>query len=90
MKLSQRVKSISHLKANAPDMIRELTERREPVILTVNGEAKAVLQDIVSYDQTRETLALLKILALASKSVATGKIRPADQAFARLRRRLKR
>jgi hypothetical protein len=49
----------------------------------VNGEAKAVLQDIKSYDQTQETLALLKILALA------GKIPPADKAFARLRRRLK-
>jgi prevent-host-death family protein len=89
MKLSQRVKSISHLKANASDMIRQLTAQREPVVLTVNGEAKAVLQDIESYDQSQETLALLKVLALAGKSVATGKIRPADKAFARLRRRLK-
>ena len=90
MKLSQRVKSISHLKANAPDMIRDLAERREPVVLTVNGEAKAVLQDIASYDQTQETIALLKLLALAGKGVAAGKMRPAGKAFARLRRRLKR
>lgn len=90
MKLSHRVKSISHLKANAPDMIREMAERREPVVLTVNGEARAVLQDIESFDQTQETLALLKILALAGKSVAAGKVRSADKAFARLRRRLKR
>jgi prevent-host-death family protein len=67
MKLSQQVRSISHLKANAPELIRRLAERREPVVLTVNGEAKAVLQDIESYDQTQETLVLFKILALAGR-----------------------
>jgi prevent-host-death family protein len=89
MKLSNQVKPISKLKAQAPDVIRGVTEARTPVIITVNGEAKAVLQDIASYEETQESLALLKILALANKSLEAGKARPVRAAFARIRRRLK-
>lgn len=85
-----KVKPISQLRAQAPEVIRELGERREPVIITVHGKAKAVLQDIASYEQTQDTLALLKILALGNKSVEEGKVRPAREAFARIRRRVKR
>ncbi|MCH9020504.1 MAG: type II toxin-antitoxin system Phd/YefM family antitoxin [Proteobacteria bacterium] len=89
MKLSEQVKPISHLKAHAADVIRTLAERRNPVVITVHGEAKAVLQDIASYEQTQETLALLKMLALSTKSLEEGKVRPAGEAFADIRRRVK-
>lgn len=88
MKLSEQVKPISYLKAHAPEVIRGLAETQEPVIITLHGEAKAVLQDIASYEQTQETLALLKMLALTTKAVEQGKVRPADESFARLRSRL--
>jgi prevent-host-death family protein len=89
MKLSEQVKPISYLKAHAPEVIRGLAEHREPVVITLHGEAKAVLQDIASYEQTQETLALLKMLAMTGKSVTEGKVRPARQAFARVRERVK-
>ena len=89
MKLSEQVKPISYLKAHAPEVIRNLAERQEPVIITLHGEAKAVLQDIASYEETQETLALLKVLALTGKAVAEGKVEPVGQAFSRLRSRLK-
>jgi prevent-host-death family protein len=89
MKLSERVKPISYLKAHAPQMIRGLAQGREPVVITLRGVAKAVLQDIGSYEQTQETLALLKMLALTGKAVEQGKVRPAGQAFARVRARVK-
>lgn len=89
MKLSEQVKPISYLKAHAPEVIRSLAETREPVIITLHGEAKAVLQDIASYEQTQETLALLKMLALTTKAVEEGKVHPAGEAFTRLRNRLK-
>ena len=57
------------------------------MVITVNGEAKAVLQDIASYEETQEALALLKILALANKDVVAGKVRPLKAAFAQVRRR---
>ncbi len=89
MKLSEQVKPISYLKARAADVIRTLAEQRKPVVITVHGEAKAVLQDIASYEQTQETLALLKMLALSAKSLEEGKVRPAGEAFADIRRRVK-
>ena len=66
MRYSTQVKSISYLKANAAEMLQTLAELREPVLITQNGEAKAVLQDVASYEELQETLALLKLLALAS------------------------
>ena len=89
MKLAGRVKPISYLKAQAPEVIRGLSEDGEPVIITVRGEAQAVLQDIAQYEETEETLALLKALALTSESVAKGKVRPVREAFARIRARVK-
>lgn len=89
MKLSERIKPISYLKANAPEVIRGLAEERQPLVITVNGEAKAVLQDIASYDEMQEALALLKILALSNESVKKGETLPAREAFARARKRSK-
>ncbi len=88
MKLSQQVKPISQLKAQAPEIIRKLAEDQAPVVITLRGEAKAVLQDVAAYEQTQETLALLKMLALTNKSVEQGKVRPAKEAFARIRKRV--
>ena len=87
MKYSTRVKPISYVKANAANLIRELVEKREPLIITQNGEAKAVMQDVASYEQDQETLALLKILALGRRQVEAGKTVPAEQVFRRLRER---
>ena len=70
-------------------IIQELAEVGEPMIITQNGEAKAVIQDIVSYEQTQETLALLKILALAERNIAEGRYQPAKGVFRDLRKRLK-
>ena len=56
MKLTSRIKPISYLKAHAAEIVRTLRSRREPLIITQNGEAKVVLQDIDSYEQTQETV----------------------------------
>jgi prevent-host-death family protein len=85
MKYSTRIKPISYLKANAADVIRELGEGAGPLVITQNGEAKAVLQDVASFEQTQETLALLKILALGNRQIEEGRVVPAGQAIGRLR-----
>jgi prevent-host-death family protein len=87
MKLASRIKPISYFKANAADIVRGLSEGDEPMIITQNGEATAVVQDIVSYEQTQETLALLKILALGEQEIKQGRVTPASEVFARLRKR---
>ena len=88
MKPTAQVKPVSYLKAHAAEVIRQLQEVREPIIVTQNGEAKAVLQDIASYEEDRETLALLKILALGNDEMARGETRPAVAVFPELRKRL--
>ena len=88
MKLSSRIRPISYLKAHAAEIVRTLGERGEPVIITQNGEAKVVIQDIDSYEETQETVALLKILALGSRQVEAGRVQPAADVVARLRRKL--
>lgn len=88
MKLSGRIKPISYLKAHASEVLRGLEETREPMIITLNGEAKAVLQDVASFEQTQETLALLKMLALGDKSIGDGRVMAAGDAFAHIRRRV--
>jgi len=85
MRYSSQVKPISYLKANAAEVLAQLTEGRAPLVITQNGEAKAVIQDVASYEETQETLALLKILALGNAEIEAGKVKPARDVIARLR-----
>jgi prevent-host-death family protein len=87
MRYSTQIKPISYLKANAADVLQELQEQRKPLIITQNGEAKAVIQDVVSYEETQETLALLKILALGNQQIADNKVKPIAEVAKRLRAR---
>lgn len=82
---SANIKPISYLKANAAEVLKRLAEQREPFLITQNGEARAVIQDIASYESTQETLALLKILALGNREIEEGKIKPIANVARRLR-----
>lgn len=85
MRYTTQIKSISYLKANAAEVLDQLAAKREPLIITQNGEAKAVMQDVASYDETQETLALLKILALGNREIEEGKVKPIAEVVNRLR-----
>jgi prevent-host-death family protein len=85
MRYSSQVKPISYLKAHAAEVLTRLADQREPLVITQNGEAKAVLQDVASFEEIQETLALLKLLALGNEEVAAGKAKPVTEVVARLR-----
>jgi len=85
MRLSNQIKPISFLKANAAEIMQTLADGGEPMIITQNGEAKAVIQDIASFERTQETMALLKILALGNQEIEAGKTQPARDVAARLK-----
>ncbi len=87
MRYSAQVKPISFLKAHAAEIFQRLGEDREPLVITQNGEAKAVLMDVVSFEEAQATLALLKLLALGHKEIEAGRVRPADEVLKRLRAR---
>ncbi len=87
MRLSKQIKPISYLKAHAAEIIRNLADEGNPLIITQNGEAKVVIQDIESYEETQDTIALLKILALGNRQIEEGKVISATDAINRLRER---
>lgn len=84
MRLADHVKPISYLKSDAAQIVKDLTASGEPLLITQNGEAKLVVQDVQSYENTQQTLALLKILALGQKDIEQGNFRDADEFLAEL------
>lgn len=84
----ERIKPISYLKAHASEIVRKVAEDRSTVIITQNGNAKAVIQDIHVYEDMQESLALLKILAGSSKQIKNNEIKPSEKVFEDLEKRI--
>ena len=89
MKLSESVKPISYFKAHASEIVRQIAKRQQPMVITQNGEAKAILQDIVQYEQTQESLAMLKMLAQSRNSLRKGDHKPVADAFSNLKKKIR-
>ena len=83
------IKPITYMKTNAADILATVSETRQPIIITHNGEGKMVIQDIESYQTTIETLAMLKLAALGKQSVQRGRVKPARRAFKDIEKRRK-
>lgn len=84
MRYSAQVRPISYVKAHAADLLTDLADGGEPVVITQNGEARAVLQDVHAYERTQETMAMLKLLALGMRDVEAGRVRLAEDVIADL------
>jgi PHD/YefM family antitoxin component YafN of YafNO toxin-antitoxin module len=89
MKPSERIKPISYLKAHAARIVRDLCTHPGALVITQNGQAKAVVQDITTYEQTQESLAMLKMLAQSQRSIEAGRTKPVRKAFADVAARTK-
>jgi prevent-host-death family protein len=83
--LRENVKPISYIKANAAQMMKYVNERKNPVIITQNGEAKAVLMDIETYQDTEDAFALMNIIKIAEKDIKNGNVKKADEVFKNMR-----
>ncbi len=88
MKLSESIKPVSYLQEYAPEIIHQLSEGADTLVITEEGEAKAVLLDIHRYEHMQESLALLKILATSTRHLQEGKKKPAKQVFQELREKI--
>jgi len=84
MRLTTHIKPISYLKDNAAQIVKDLTESREPLLITQNGESKLVVMDVQSYEDNIQTLAMLKILALGQNQIKNGQYKTVEQAFAEI------
>ena len=88
MKFSEAVKPISYLKTHASEVVRDVSENQKTLVITHNGEAKVILQDVKVYEKTQESLALLKILALSGKEIKKGNYHPIEKSFKNVRTRI--
>lgn len=84
MKLSSQIKPISYLKSHTAEIVKSITESREPLVITQNGEAKLVVMDVKSFEEQEGTMALLKLLAMGNREIEEGKFNDAQDVFAEL------
>lgn len=89
MKLSEAVKPISYVKANAAEVVDQVCETGEPVVVTQNGRARVIIQDLKTYERTQETLAFLELVRQGEEDIAAGRTQPAGKAFKSLRREIR-
>jgi prevent-host-death family protein len=87
VRYSTQIKPISYVKSHAAELLDRIAEEREPIIITQNGEARAVLVDVRSYEESQETLALLKILAIGEKQIEGGETYPLAEVIGGIRAR---
>ena len=85
--LRNDIKPISYIKTNAADMMKYITENKNPIIITQNGEAKAALVDIESYQEMQDAFSLLKIIRLAERDIDVGNTKPADKVMSDIKKK---
>ena len=86
--LKEDIKPISYIKTNAANMMKYVSDVKNPIIITQNGEAKAVLVDIESYQEIKDAFNLLKILQLSEKEIEKGNIKKAATVFQEIEKSL--
>ncbi len=89
MKPSEDIKPISYFKAHASEIITDVSDNHKTLIITQNGEAKVVVQDIRTFEQSQESLAFLKILAISAHHLKEGRVKPIKNAFDDLQKRIR-
>ncbi|MDR0663755.1 MAG: type II toxin-antitoxin system Phd/YefM family antitoxin [Spirochaetaceae bacterium] len=85
--LKEDIKPISYIKTNAAEMMKYVNERKNPIVITQNGEAKAVLVDIETYQKTQDAFALLNIIKMGENDIKNGRTKPVDEVFSNLRKK---
>ena len=89
MNISKDIKPITYLKAHAPELLKQINETHRPVLITQNGEPRAVLQDPQSYESMRNAIGILKLLSQGEEDIKKGKLKSQDQAFSKIECMLK-
>jgi prevent-host-death family protein len=89
MNMSSDIKPITYLKANAADLLEQINETHRPVIITQNGEPRAVLQDPQSYENMRNALGMLKLISQGEEDIKKGKTKSQENVFDKLEKFLR-
>ncbi|MDP3301594.1 MAG: type II toxin-antitoxin system Phd/YefM family antitoxin [Sulfuricurvum sp.] len=81
MQLMNDIKPITYLKSRAADVLKHINETHRPMIITQNGEAKAVIQDPQSYEDMKNAISLLKLLSFAEEDIKNGNVQSEEDVF---------
>jgi prevent-host-death family protein len=79
MNISKDIKPVTYLKARASDLLRQINETHRPVVITQNGEPRAVLQDPESYENMRNAIGLLKLISIGEMDIKSGKSKTQEE-----------
>ena len=89
MNIINDIKPITYLKSKAADLLNQINDTHRPVIITQNGEPRAVLQDPVSYENMRNAIGILKALSQGESDIKNGKIKSQKEVFKKIESSLK-
>ena len=89
MNISTDIKSVTYLKSKAADLLKQINETGRPVVITQNGEPRAVLQDPKSYDNMRNAIGILKLLSQGEEDIKNGRSKMQKDAFEQIDRSLR-
>ena len=89
MNITNDIKPVTYLKSRAADLLNQINETHRPVIITQNGEPRAVLQDPESYQNMRNAIGILKLLSQGESDVRLGQTRPQQDVFNEIENALK-
>ncbi len=81
MNITSDIKPVTYLKSRAADLLNQINDTRRPVIITQNGEPRAVLQDPESYESMRNAIGILKALSQGESDIKNGKIKSQEKMF---------
>ena len=81
MNISQDIKPVTYLKSKAADLLKQINETHRPVIITQNGEPRAVLQDPKSYENMRNAIGLLKLISQGEDEIRKGRSKSQQDVF---------
>jgi len=81
MNITNDIKPVTYLKSRAADLLNQINETHRPVIITQNGEPRAVLQDPKSYENMRNAIGLLKLISAGEADIREGRTRPQEDVF---------
>jgi len=90
MKMREDIRPVTYLKSKAAELLDQLNKTHRPVVITQNGEARAVSQDPESYERTKAAVELMKLLVQGEEAVRLGKTYDQDELFRRMTDRLMR
>lgn len=89
MRLSEDIKPVTYMKTRAADLLKQVKDSRRPVVITQNGEAKAVLLDVASYEELRNATLLLQLVSEGEADLRKGRTVQQKDALERVRSRLR-